>query len=142
VQVQGTAGDHDPAVAHASHDVVTFHGVGEGDGRLARVGGGFGADLQLPVQHDPLGGQFQVGIVGEGEFAVDGQTAQGGRTDVEDNILVFCNDDLLAGRWHLAVWPGRRIRPAAGRRRPRILGLDGREHAAEQDRWNQRCKKG
>jgi hypothetical protein len=24
------------------------------------------------VQHDPLGGQFQIGIIREGEFAVDG----------------------------------------------------------------------
>ena len=52
-------------------------------------GPGFGADLQLPVQHDPLGGQFKVGIVCEAEFAVDGHTAQRRRADVEDHFLVL-----------------------------------------------------
>ena len=47
-----------------------------GDGGLARVGLGLGADLQFAVQHDPLGGQLQVGGVGEGELAVDGQATQ------------------------------------------------------------------
>ena len=43
-----------------STDVFVFDVVGEGDGCFARVGSGFGANLQLPVQHDPLGGQFNV----------------------------------------------------------------------------------
>ena len=60
--------------------------VGEGDCRLARVGAGLSADFQFPVQHDPLGGQFKVAIVCEAEFAVDRQTAQRRRTDVEDHV--------------------------------------------------------
>ena len=111
VQVQRSARDHDPAVTHASHDVFTLDVVGEGDGRVARVGAGFAANGQLAVQHDPLGGQLQVGIVGEGELAVDGQTAQRRRTDVEDHFLVSSNGDLVACDRHLAVWPGVRIRP-------------------------------
>src|SRR5207244_13016692 len=57
---------------------------------------GFGADFQFPVQHDPLGGQFKVSVVGEAEFAVDRQTAQRRRTDVEDHVLAFFNGDLVA----------------------------------------------
>ena len=65
VQVQGSAHEHDPAVTAVirsthSTDIFVFDVVGEGNGRLARVGPGFGADLQFPVQHDPLGGQFKV----------------------------------------------------------------------------------
>ncbi len=75
VQVERAARDHDAAVAHAGHDVLALHVVGEGDGGLAGVGLGFGADRQLAVQHDPLGGQFQVRVVGEAELAVDRQTA-------------------------------------------------------------------
>ena len=89
VQVQGSAHEHDPAVTAVirsthSTDIFVFDVVGEGNGRLARMGPGFGADFQFPVQHDPLGGQFKVGVVGEAEFAVDRQTAQRRRTDVED----------------------------------------------------------
>ena len=94
VQVQGSAHEHDPAVTAVirsthSTDIFVFDVVGEGNGRLARVGPGFGADFQFPVQHDPLGGQFKVGIVGEAEFAVDRQTAQRRRTDVEDDVLAL-----------------------------------------------------
>ena len=148
MQVQGAAHEHDPAVTavirstHAT-DVFVFDVVGEGDGRLARVGPGFGADLQFPVQHDPLGGQFKVGIVGEAEFAVDRQTAQRRRTDVEDHVLAFCNGDRVACDGHLAVWPGGRIRPARrpGRRRSGILSLNDSEHADEQECGNERNKK-
>ena len=64
-------------------------------------GPGFSANLQLPVQHDPLGGQFKILIVCEAEFAVDRQTAQRRRTDVEDNILALVNGDIVACGWHL-----------------------------------------
>ncbi len=63
VQVQGSARDHDPAIPHARHDVFALDVIGEGDGRLARVGAPFAANGQLPVQHDPLGGQLEVRIV-------------------------------------------------------------------------------
>ena len=124
VQVQGSAREHDAAVTHATHDVFALDVVGEGDGRLARVGAGFAADLQLPVHHDPLGGQFQVGVVREAEFAVDRQTAQRRRTDVEHHVLVSSNGDLVACDGHLAVGPGGRIRPVRlpGRRRSGIPG--------------------
>jgi len=44
--------------------------------RIVRVG-------QLAVQHDPLGGQPEVGVVREGELAVNGQAAQRRRADME-----------------------------------------------------------
>jgi hypothetical protein len=82
VQVQGPAHEQDAAVdavggVRAPHppDVFILDVVGEGDGRLACMGPGFGADLQLPVQHDPFGGQFDVRGVCEAELAVDRQTA-------------------------------------------------------------------
>ena len=90
MQVQGAAREHDAAVAHARSMMSSSLTL------LVRVmvalrvwGPGFGADLQLAVQHDPLGGQFKVGIVCEGELAVDGQTAQRRRADVEDHFLVL-----------------------------------------------------
>ena len=148
VQVQGAAHEHDPAIAavvRAAHatDIFVLDVVGERDGRLACMGPGFRADCQFPVQQDPLGGQFEVGIVGEAEFAVDRHTAQRRRTDVEDHVLAFVNGDRVAGDWHLAVWPAGRIRPLRrlGRRRSTILRLNDREHAAKQECGNQQDKK-
>ena len=139
VKIEGSAHEQDPAV-HAvrrsthSTDVFVFDVVGEGDGRLARVRSLFSADLQFPVQHDPLGGQFNVLIVREAEFAVDGHAVQRRRSDVENYLLVFLDDDLVACDGHLAVGPGRRIRPVRrlGCRRCRTLGLHDSEHADEQ----------
>ena len=93
-----------------------LHVVGEGDGGLAGVGLGFGADRQLAVQHDPLGGQLQVGVVREGELAVDGQAAQRRRADVEDHFLVLGDRDLVACGRHLVVRPGGGIGPVRRRR--------------------------
>ena len=142
VQVQRAARNHDAAVAHAGHDVLALHVVGEGDGGLAGVGLGFGADGQLAVQHDPLGGEFHVGVVREGELAVDRHAAQRRRIDVEDHVLVLGDGDLVTRGRHLVVGPGGRIRPS-GRLgwRSCVLGLDDSEYAAEQDCRNQRCKK-
>jgi hypothetical protein len=50
MQVERAARNHDAAVAHAGHDVLALHVVGEGDGGLAGVWLGFGADGQLGVQ--------------------------------------------------------------------------------------------
>jgi hypothetical protein len=110
---------------------------------LACMGPGFGADFQFPVQHDPLGDEFEVGIVREAEFAVDRQTAQRRRTDVEDYFLARWNDDLVTGARHASVWPGGRIRPARphGRRRSSFLGLNDSEYADEQECWKERSKK-
>jgi hypothetical protein len=148
VQVQGAAHEHDPAVhaiirATDAADIFVFDVVGEGNRRLAGMGPGFGADLQFPVHHDPLGGQLEVGSVGEGQFAVDVQTAQRRRTDVEDDLLACGNGDRLACARHASVWPGGRIRPARrpGRRRPSVLRLNDSEYAGEQEYWNERRKK-
>jgi hypothetical protein len=138
VQAQRAAHDHDPAVTlvvatHAT-EVFVFDVVGEGDGRLARVGVGLAANLELAVQHDPLGRQLEVLVVGEAEFAVDRQTAQRRRSDVEENVLAGGNRDLVACGRNLAVWPRRRIRPARllDRRRFSFLGLNDSEDAGEQ----------
>src|SRR6185436_814360 len=87
VQVQGSAHEHDPAVnfvrrsAHSTY-IFVFDVVREGNCRLAGVRGFFSTDLQFPVQHDPLGGQFNILIVCEAQFAVDRQTVQRRRTDI------------------------------------------------------------
>src|SRR6185437_5336515 len=94
MQVQGSALDHDPAVAH-SIVFFTMNIVGESDGRLARVGFGFSADLQFPEHHDPLGGELDVGFVREAEFACDMQAVQRGRTDIQEHILAFFNGDRI-----------------------------------------------
>src|SRR6185503_17022714 len=135
VQVQCAARDHDPAVTHAGHDVFVGDGVGEGDRRVARVRARFAADRELAVQHDPLGGQLEVGVVRERELAVDRETAERGRADVEDHVLVAADRDLVAGDWHLAVRPGRRIGPV------RRSGLCDRAYAAEQQCRNDRHAK-
>src|SRR5687767_7985121 len=107
------------------------------------MGPGFGADFQFPVQQDPLGGQFKVSVVGKAEFAVDRQTAQRRRTDVEDDFLACWNGDLVACDRYLAVWPGGRIGPVRrpGRRRSSFLGLNDSEYADEQECWKERSKK-
>src|SRR6185436_9320524 len=98
VQVQGSAHEHDPAVnavirsAHSTY-VFVFDVVSEGNCRLARVWGLFSTNLQLPVQHDPLGGQLKILIVCEAQFAVDRQTVQRGRAGIEDNIHVLVDGD-------------------------------------------------
>src|SRR6188508_2162807 len=45
------------AVIRSTHatDIFVFDVVGEGNGRLARVGFGLGANLEFPVQQHPLG---------------------------------------------------------------------------------------
>jgi hypothetical protein len=107
------------------------------------VGAGRGADFQFPTQRDPLGGQFKVAIVCKAEFAVDSQTAQRRRTDVEDYFFARWNGDLVPAPGHASVWPGVNIRPSPrpGRRRSGILSLNHSEHAAEQECWKERSKK-
>ena len=65
---------------------------------------------QLAVQHDPLGGELQVGVVREGELAVDRHAAQSRRADVQDHFLV--TGDARPCRLRLAPccsarWPDR-----------------------------------
>jgi hypothetical protein len=147
VQIQGAAHEHDPAVAAVSRptrsgDVFVFDVVGERNGRLACMGPGFGADFQFAVHHDPLGGQFEVSVVGEAEFAVDRHAAQRRRTDVEDDVLARGNGDRVAGARHASVWPSRRIRPARllRRRRSSFLGVNDSEYADEQECRKERSK--
>src|SRR6185503_12591150 len=115
-----------------------------GDGRLACVGFGFGAYFQLPVHHDPLGGQLDVGFVREAELAFDMQAAQRRRTDVEDHVLATFNGDFIACAWHLPVRPGGRIRPELLLDRVPYLLLSRRndaECADEEEGWNEQRKK-
>jgi hypothetical protein len=143
VQVQCAAGEHDAAVTHAGHDVFTLDVVGEGDGRLAGMGAGFAADGQLAVQHDPFGGQLQVGVVREGELAVDGQAAQWRRADVQHHVLVLADDDLVTGGRHFLVRPGGWIGPV--RRpdglRPDFLGCQDSDYADHEESRNERHRK-
>src|SRR5690606_25632333 len=105
-QVQLGSGDQQAAVAQAAHDVLALHIVGEGDGGLAGVRLGLGADGQLAVQHDPLGGQLHVAVVGEGQFAVDRQTVQCWRTDVEYNVRARGDGDDASRRRNCTISPG------------------------------------
>ena len=96
---------------------------------LRVCGARFAADRQLAVQHDPLGRELEVGVVREGELAVDGQPAQRGRAHVEDHFLVSADGDLVARDRHLVVRPGRRIGPVRwlGRLSPSLLSTyDGK----------------
>src|SRR5262249_49472716 len=106
-------------------------------------GGLFSTNLQLPVHHDPLGGQFKILIICKAQFALDSETTQRRRTDVEDHVLAFFNADLVACDWHFAARPGGRIRPARlfDRRRSSILSLNDSGRAAEQECRNERKKK-
>ena len=104
---------------------------------------GFGADFQLPEQHDPFGGQLDVGFIREAQFALDGQTVQRRRTHVEDHVLATFNGDIVACAGHVSVWPGGRIRPEGllERRRLPFLGQHDSEYAAEKDQWKERPNK-
>ena len=114
VQVQGSAHEHDAAV-HAvrrstdSTDVFAFDVVGQGDGRLLRVGFGLGADFEFPVHHDPLGGQFEIFVIGEAQLAFDRQTMQRHRADVHDDVHVLSNGDQGVFGRHLLIRPRGRV---------------------------------
>src|SRR5262249_2117636 len=116
MQVESSAHEHDPAidlVCRSTHstDVFVFDVVRKGDGCFARVWGPFSTNLQLPVQHDPLGGEFNVGSICKAELTVNGHTTQRRRVDVEHHFLACVNGDLVACDGYLAVGPGGRIRP-------------------------------
>ena len=135
VQVQRAARDHDPAVAHAHHAVFVLDVVGEGDGRLARVGLGLGADVQLPVQHDPLGGQLQVGLSAKLSLPLIVRPLSAGGLTSRSTSLSCGDGDLVACGWHLAVRPGGRIRPA------RLSVLPALRQSAP-ERQRTRCRAG
>ena len=139
VQVQRAAREHDAPIAHA-HQLLTLDVVGQRDGGLVLVGLGFGADLQLPVHHDPLGGQGQVGLVREAQLAVDRQAVQRRWTHVQHHVLATCDLHLVAGDRHLVVRPGGRIRPAhhLGRR---LSCLNDSACAAKHECRNERYQK-
>jgi hypothetical protein len=94
-----------------------------------REGTGFGANLQLAVHHDPLGAQFQVGLVCKAELATDRDTAQRGRTHVKDHFLAAFDRDLLSFSWHLLVWPGGGIGPEC------FLGLGTTVATQQETHW-------
>ena len=123
------------------HGLFIRDGIGEGNRRLARVGAGFGADFQFPVQHDPLGGQFEVSVVGEAEFAVDRQAAQRRGLTSRTTSLPAAMVTLSPARAP-SVGPSGRIRPARlpGRRRSGILSLNDSECADEQECRQERSK--
>ena len=59
---------------------------------LRVCGPGLSADLQLPVNHDPLGGELQIRRVGKTELAHDRESTQRRRAHIED-------DGLALGEW-------------------------------------------
>src|SRR5690606_9132406 len=111
VQVQGATGDHDASVTH-THQLLTLDVVSERDGGVVGVGLGFGTDFQFAVHHDPLSVQRQVGFIGEAQLAVDGETVECRRVDVEDNGLARRDLDQITCCRDLVVRPGGRIGPA------------------------------
>jgi len=125
VQVQGSAHEHDPAVTAViptqSTKILVFDVVGEGNGRLVRVGFGFRANLQLSVHHDPLSGQFEIFVVREAQFAVDRQTMQRRRSDIEDDVHVPPDGDNGVFAGDLFIRPGGCIRPALRASRGSLL---------------------
>src|SRR5690606_31919356 len=125
VQVQGTAGNHDPAVTHAGHDVFTWHVVREGDGCIARVRVGLGANLQLTGYGDPFGGQFEISLIRKSELAVEVNTVQSRWTDVENDIHALTNGHDVASPWNISTRPGGCIRPVSAADRLLCEGIAG-----------------
>src|SRR5262249_54685138 len=92
-----------------------------------------------PVHHDPLGAQLKVRVICKGELAVDRETSQRRRTDVEDHFLTACNLHLVTCARHLPTRPGGTIRPA--RRLRRRSGMNDSRYADEQECWKKQCRK-
>ena len=110
VQIEGSAHEHDPAVTRSVVPPIPL--MSSPLTLSVRVmvalrvwGWPFRADLQLAVQHDPLGGQFEVLIVREAQLAVDRQTVQRRRTDIEDDVHVLADGDNGVFGGHLLVGP-------------------------------------
>ena len=109
------------AVRRSTHstDVFAFDGVvGEGNGCIARVGLGW-----LPCQspsspctmiHSVVSSE-DLSLSAKLSFAVDRQTVQLRRSDIEDDVHVPADSDKGIFGWHLLVWPSGRIRPAPSR---------------------------
>src|SRR5690606_30708075 len=110
VQVQGPAGDQDPAVSHAV-DVFARDIVGQGDRRIARVRLALVTDLQLPAQQYPLGGELEIRVVGKAELAVDIHAMQRRRTDIEDDVQTRADSDYVTLLGNGPAGPGGWIGP-------------------------------
>jgi hypothetical protein len=81
-----------------AHAHLVFVGVvaGEGDDGAVAEGLVGGADLELPVHHNPVCAEFQVSVI-EAQNAVDGQALEGGWAYVEHHSQVSGNHHHLAG---------------------------------------------
>src|SRR4029078_4851724 len=115
-----------------ARDVFVFDVVRESNGRLARVRGLFSTNLQLAVQHDPLGGEFKIFVCREAKLAVDRQAVQRRGIGIENDINTLVNGDKGAVRRHLFVCPGGWITPASpfdGRRNWLLIRLNNSEYA-------------
>src|SRR6185503_11232453 len=121
------------SVQYFDRRAAGFCGVAE----LGRSVGPIAVQVQCAARdHEPaVTHAGQVGVVRERELAVDRETAERGRADVEDHVLVAADRALVAGDWHFAVRPGRGIGPV------RRSGLCDRAYAAEQQCRNDRHAK-
>src|SRR5690606_38115589 len=92
----------------------------------------------------PLRGQLEVRVVREGQLAVDRKPPERRRTDIEQHVLVPCDDDLVSCGRHLAVRPRGRVGPQrrAGRRWCRFLRMSDSDYSAEKGCREEKWKKG
>ena len=127
VKVQGSAHEHDPAVTAVrrsthSTDVFAFDVVGEGDGRLARVGFG----LRVPISNSPctmIHSVVSSRSLSSAKLSLPliVKPCSAGGADVEDDVLVPADGDhgvfgrapFCQARWpdptSASRWPSRSL---------------------------------
>ena len=121
VQVERAAHQHDAAVAHGV-DVLALDRVGERDRGGAGKRASLAADRQLAAgQVDPLGGQREIALVGEGQLALHDDAAQRGRRNVEHHLDIARDRHRIAFGGNPSAGPCRRIGPAQRAHRCRSL---------------------
>ena len=94
-------------MAAAGHRVLTLNVIGQGDRRISRMRINQGADFELTGQCDPLGRQFEVGIVPEAELAVNVEAIQSRRADVEGDSAYkrpLCQRRIRCGSLNPLGW--------------------------------------
>jgi hypothetical protein len=132
VQVQRATGNQYPAITHAGHRIFARIVVGERDRRVGGVRACFGADFELTMQHDPLGGQLEVAIIRKAELALDIDAIQSRRADVEHDVHACTDRDDVTRPWNGPAGPGGCSRPVAIADRFLRLGADREKSCGKQ----------